>query len=132
MGKGAFLQILNNSSKLVTSHIVNDKCMHNTGGGSNLELFNGGTVPANGSLPIAGPQYIEAKNSGFCFGNVSEFTLTLLSDQNVIVGMVNIKDSGNKWSIDNQSVNRISVDIQTGSVKGNKDIYVTLLPIEGW
>jgi hypothetical protein len=111
MGYGAFLSVVNNRTASVRLFITDVKCMYDRGDqGSNLSLFDDGLVPANSSLPTNGSEYIEAKSSGSCFFDPSQFTVKVEdADTKTIIGHVAFTDSASNWSYSNDNEDVIDV-----------------------
>ncbi|MET0393333.1 MAG: hypothetical protein ABW019_09340 [Chitinophagaceae bacterium] len=114
MGYGAYMRVVNSSSKTVTTNVTNQNCMYDNGSeGSNLSLFNNLTITPGTKVPAEGGQYIEAKNSGSCFFESSTFTLAI-SNLNSSVDNLNFVDSSGSWSCSGQPSN-VNVNINNDS-----------------
>lgn len=77
MGKGAFVQIHNACAASFDVSYANFNCMYQHGDeGSNFAPISGSVAPG-ANLPSSGAQYIEAKASGSCAFDSSNFTMNI-------------------------------------------------------
>lgn len=123
MGYGAYMRIVNDSSKTVTTNITNQNCMYDNGQeGSNLSFFNNLSIGPGVKEPASGGQYIEAKGSGSCFFESSTFTL-VIKGLNSSNASANFVDSNQNWSCSGQPSN---VNVNINNSGDQASIVVTL------
>lgn len=93
MGYGAYMNVTNTTGNAITTLINDVNCMYDNGQeGSNLSLFNNASIAAGQTLPGGQGQYIEAKASGSCAFQASNFTVQIVGGPSV-----QITESGNNY-----------------------------------
>jgi hypothetical protein len=125
MGFGAFMWVHNVRNDDVLLLISDVECMYDNGSeGSNLEAFNDVIVGAKQYVPSgSGSQYIEAKNSGGCWGVTSKFTLKAYKNSDMsAIGHINFTEGGGAYKSDTSG--DMSVDIDNSAAQAR--IHVTV------
>jgi hypothetical protein len=127
MGYGAYMNVINDRSAAIQLFITDVNCMFDGGEeGSNLSLFNNALVKASSSLPESGNQYIEAKNSGGCFGADSTFTLKVEDAENhAIIGSVIFNENYENYAVQSNS-NKDVIDVNINNSGDQARITVTV------
>lgn len=107
MGYGAYMNVINNSSVALRTYITNVNCMYDGGGSpSNLSFFNNAVINPGDQLPGGNGEFIEAKGSGGCVFENSNFTLKITVDSTGDeVGEVNFTDPSHDWQPQSSSSN---------------------------
>jgi hypothetical protein len=98
MGYGAQMSVTSNRTEALRTFITDVNCMYDNGDeGSDLSVFNNAVINSKSTL---GPQYIEAKGSGSCFFESSNFSLQVTEDSDgSIIGIVVFQDSDENWAV---------------------------------
>jgi hypothetical protein len=112
MGYGAYMTVINNRTEAIHLYITDVQCMYDDGhDGSELSLFNDAVLQPNTKLPNNDKgQYIEAKASGTCFFDNSQFTVKIEDDSNsAIIGHVAFDDNSEDWKYTNDNEDVIDV-----------------------
>jgi hypothetical protein len=121
------MNVINDRSAAIQLFITDVNCMFDDGDeGSNLSLFNNALVKASSSLPESGSQYIEAKNSGGCFGADSTFTLKVEDAENhAIIGSVAFNENLENYEVQSNS-NKDVIDVNINNSGDQARITVTV------
>ncbi|HZF54683.1 MAG TPA: hypothetical protein VE093_38810 [Polyangiaceae bacterium] len=133
MGKGAYLNVTNASSKAVFSTLTQIHCVYNGGSeGSNPGLFDKVSIPSHTYFP--GPkggrgQYIEAKASSSggdtCATDRSYFTLSFVAQSGPV--HIQFSEESNTWTAGAPSD---GTDIQlNAAATENGDVYDLVVTI---
>ena len=119
MGAGAYLNIVNNRSEPVTSLVGDMNCMFDGGDeGSNLQAFANATIAAGEAFPGGPGQYIEAKGSGGCALESSNFYIGFAEG-----GGFGCTEEERSWSAGDSSP---GVDLEVNPGGDQATILVTL------
>lgn len=125
MGFGAFVTVQNNRQESIAIYVIDVNCMYDQGDqGSNLSLFNDATLTAGTALPASGRQYIEAKASGSCFFDPSNFTFKIEGSTGTVIGNAVFTESQNNYS--GTSSNADLIDIYLNNSGDQAVIKVTV------
>ncbi|MFP2904151.1 hypothetical protein ACLESD_03570 [Pyxidicoccus sp. 3LFB2] len=121
------MTVTNNRSTPIRLFVTDVECMYDNGDdGSNLSTFNNAVVGANASLPTSGSQYIEAKNSGGCWGADSTFTLKIVDDNDKAdIGSVGFTENNENYDT-SSNTNKDVIDVYINNSGAQARITVTI------
>lgn len=114
------MTVKNELEQAVELYITNVQCVYDHGQeGSNLQIFNNTKLGAGQSCPTSGSQYIEAKNSGSCFFDSSEFTLEVQG-----IGNITFTDSGNDWTASTTNGAQLKTYVNNSGKQARIDVTI--------
>ncbi|WP_294330363.1 hypothetical protein [uncultured Sphingomonas sp.] len=132
MGYGAYMVVKNKSATDLTTYITHSNCVYDEGHeGSNLSIFNDASIPAGTQLPSSGSQYIEAKNSGSCFFEVSSFTIKIMTAGGTQVSIIDFTDAGSDWEYSQTPPDSNDVNVYVNNTGDQATIAITVVNAVG-